>query len=342
MARGSVRRFERNVHRIHACGRRDLVGEAFDRKTLRDLAGRAQVRQLQRRVLDQMRDDADVVHRVRRIAVLRDRAGAGAVLLRNPRGLGRRAARAPLARRSAPTSRFPTRRCVRSRRARHGRRAAAAGLSDPSRVRRAASTARERAGRRSSTAAARRPRRDRRRWCRTIPSRRGRRRASSRAGCRRLSTGWREDRASPATRTRRLRCRPRARRRRRMTDRATRGSGTARSRLPTASSPRRACAAGGIAAIDDCPDRARAARCANSDRDPRAPAAPPSSLHVALSAVGRAHRGPLVLRDDREEVLDPHDAHVRNAAKRAIHPPRRALRRSPEAGRRGRAACRAA
>ena len=127
---------------------------------------------------------------VRRIAVLRDRAGA---LRRAPARCRRRRRRAARARPA---------RCVgshisvshaddraRARRARRAHRAAAAAPSDPSRVRPGASTARGPAGRSSSTAAPRRPRRDRRRWCRTIPSRRGRRRASFPAAGRTPSPG---------------------------------------------------------------------------------------------------------------------------------------------------------
>ena len=63
------------LDRVDARRRRQLIGEALDRKTIGRLAGRAQRRRPQRRFFQPMHDDLDVVCRIGRIAVLRDQAG---------------------------------------------------------------------------------------------------------------------------------------------------------------------------------------------------------------------------------------------------------------------------
>ena len=67
---------------------RELVGEALDREDVGDLSRRAQVGELQRRLLRPVHEHPGVRHVVRRIAVLRDCAGALPMLLREAGGVG--------------------------------------------------------------------------------------------------------------------------------------------------------------------------------------------------------------------------------------------------------------
>ena len=228
MPRGSFSPRSRNATGSMPGRRRQLVDEALDRKAIGRLAGRADRRRPQRRVLQPMRDDLDAVRRIGRIGVLRDQPGTEPRTSVDAGGLGPSSGifGQSLRSSSAATSRCANRGCGRRRRPRRKCRAAAAGLWDRSRARPRATIAPAPGGRSRAIGSRRRPPRPRGRSCRSSRSLRDRSAAPSRAACRGIARRWRDCHACPARRSISS-PRRRAHRRPRRTDRSSRGFASA-------------------------------------------------------------------------------------------------------------------